>query len=116
MSEKVETLQEVINKRAFKRLDEDLDAIHQFISNNAILSRTWHNGRQKSMPTVGIKKGGEGKEVYIPFLFHPSSEFRKSVREYWEPEYIAEETRRFVNEVEKVRQDVDYLLDNVGPL
>lgn len=140
MTEKTNTvnsLQEVINKRASKRLIRDLLNLSEYISQNRLLY-----SNELDMPKLFIKNSdnpallalidGEKntKRVYLqsefssaPFhnMFAVSSStsnpsvsgaFAKYLYSFWLPKYIEEETQTFIERIDDLKEDVEYLLDN----
>jgi hypothetical protein len=122
----VDTLQATINKRAADRLDADLQAASKFIRENRLLSITSDNDHGMSAPSLSyeIRAEQDGQKAkvnttqpYYIFKYEKScgtihsAWYMDRLREYWLPIYIEEETQMFVQKVDQVKEDVNYLLD-----
>lgn len=123
MNKNIVQIQELINKKAIKRLREDLQQVSDFIQSNRLTSET-----NSGIPllTFDMLKG-EGQEkvyqdkkaAYWVFRYElasngtsvASSPFMDNLYEYWLPVYIQEETQLFFNKVIELRNEVDSLLE-----
>lgn len=137
-TENVNSLQEIINKKASLRLMDDLHKISEFFSGNRLLI-----GNGNGYPILYRDKNNNGFDIFTEasvsaatFRAKKESELEAaSVRshiwvtkhstgvqisaksyaadlyDYWLPIYIQEETESFVTKVEELRDDVDDLLN-----
>lgn len=116
----VEVLQELINKRALARLRKDLVEISTFIRGNRILSES--SIPQLTFKMVPDSKGEQKTDTKAPywvFQFEKSqygtdnysgSAYMQTLLDHWLPIYVAEESRLFMEQVEKLQGDVNDLL------
>lgn len=119
--ETVDSLQAIINKRAAAKLDTDLAAISTFVKENRILAQTDRGMPELTFNLIRVAGEEPATKKLTPFwLFqyaksgmsnYSSSSYMDQLRALWLPVYIQEETALFVEKVDKVREDVDYLLD-----
>lgn len=109
--EKVKNLQSLIDAKAEKRLNEELSKIDAFVKGNRLLQKT-----DSSLPFLVIQ-GSDGKvsesKGRAPYWFFQSgSEYMNLIKEHFLPIFIQEETKIFMDNVERIRDDVDALLDD----
>jgi len=126
--EQINTLQEVINKRAAARLDADLMEVSKFIRGNRLTAATdtpfpyltfnMLKGEGQDKPKQDTKapywvfqyeKSGYGSSI-------SSSAYMDQVRAYWLPKYIAEETANFIKQVDDMQAQADQLAEDVEDL
>lgn len=113
------TLQELINKRAEKKLDKDLMALSDFISANPLI---YDNGN--GCPLVRYKAKASGEDAWkdstlltmlkfskISYSDYCSgSQFMKDLREFHLPKYIKAETDLFMQKFDELTHDVAGLI------
>lgn len=115
----VSTLQAAINKRAEERLDRDLKGITIFFENNPILSRTGKNSIDEPFPELFEKRGDKMESVAPFWIFRFMSDrggqrtsyFMAKLKEYFLPDYIKSETEDFINRIDRLENETNYLLD-----
>lgn len=141
----VDSLQATINRKAEVRLKNDLLELSNQISGSRLISGIRDGDeaprlfmRKEGAKSVLAKVDGEtsNKHVYlkdhmtsnpIENLFGTTKEtyskepriygaFALQLFNYWLPFYIEEETRMFVERIEKIQEDVDYLNGSVANL
>lgn len=110
------SLQEIIEKRAEKKLKNDLLSLYDTISGNRILTG---NG----VPTLTIKKDEKVFEQRLTNLLlvrtSQDYDFKKQIDvqgiysnelfKHWLPIYIQEETNAFINKVDSLQEQIEEL-------
>lgn len=101
MGNDVKNLQDIINSRAEKRLEGDIKAIWEMVYSNPLLQRN-----DADMPQLFIQAQSNGQIIYKgsapKWVFEPKSEFMKKLYEYYLPQYLKEESERFVQQVDEL--------------
>jgi hypothetical protein len=125
--ETMNTLQEVINKRAETRLVKDLADIGIMLGKNRLTAAV--NGSQLetgNFPKLGIMENGKKDEV-IAFRSAFGADMQgkeariygvylQQLKEYWLPHYIAEETQIFMKRIDEMGDTVDQLREDTQTL
>lgn len=100
------TLQELIEQKAKRRLTEDLQAIARFVHGNRMLSDS-----SGDMLRLYLKnETGEGyQSIFIRDVLAFDNTWRRKLYQRWLPEYIKEETEGFLKKVEELSAQVEDL-------
>lgn len=96
----MEHLQKLINEKAEKRLDSEIQRLSEMIRASRLISIT-ENG---TIPDIN------GQKPY--WSLGASEDFFKGVKKYWLPIYQKEEAAEFVAKVERLNNDVINLMNN----
>ncbi len=103
----VKTLQELINERAEKRLNSDLSSLSKLIRDNPLLSPTDNPG----LPNIQIEGDSKPQKPFWFFEFNTrtsSNSFFNKVKDFWLPQYIAQETEDFIKKVDELMDFKDH--------
>jgi hypothetical protein len=125
--ETMNTLQEVINKRAENRLEKDLADMGIMLGKNRLTAAI--NGstlETEKYPRLGIMVEGKRDEV-VPFRTAFGADMQgneprvygvylKQLKDYWLPHYIAEETMTFLKRIDEIGDTVDQLREDTDTL
>lgn len=107
------TLQQLINKRAEHKLDGDIQELSKAIRSNKLIIDTTSG----NYPTLQMKHSdGTFASRSISDIFYWSSYLMKDLREYWLPKYIEEETKLFLKEIEDTKARVEILDDEINSI
>lgn len=102
MANSLADIQEIINKRAETRLNNDLNQITQFVRSNKILSPT-----NNELLRINV----EGEKKFPYWFFASDSGYMKKIKESLLPEYIAEESKAFIDKVNGLEKQVSDLMN-----
>lgn len=127
MTRDIKDLQKLIEQRAADKLAKDLFAIADRISKEVLLQPHRVNGSvDGKFPELAYTMSTTKPKVYTEEsnarLFGAQAQqytgyniwgvYLKQLQEYWLPIYIERESKEFLEKLDKVKEDVDYLLDN----
>lgn len=124
-TQKIDTLQQVINQRAEARLDRDMIEISDYIRGNRILANTEiPNLTYELYPKEDGKINLQKHPPFWVFQYEKrtsSSYISRSVymdrlRDYWLPIYIQEETNLFVSKIDELGEQVENLQNEIDNL
>ena len=108
MAKKLKDLQKLIEEKAYKRLCDDFDSVTKPICGSRLFTGDELN------KLFGIKKGEEAAEftsAYWAFMTDDNkSSYFSEIKRVWLPIYIDEESKRFLEDVERLKADVDNLM------
>lgn len=106
----MKSIQDLINERAENRLNNELGIITKFFQQNSLLSLTDNPG----VPEIYLEVEKGDKKEYIGqkprWFFDNISIYLDKVKEYWLPIYQAEENKKFIDEVNNLKNSVENLL------
>lgn len=108
MSTEMNTLQELINKRAEAKLDAEIDRMVKFVRDSRILDFS-RMGTPKDMPMLRIaNESGAGYQTQSirSIIGVRSSDHCKRLHSAWLPVYIKEETELFLKEFTELQERV----------
>lgn len=108
MSTEMNTLQELINKRAEAKLDAEIDRMVKFVRDSRILDFS-RMGTPKDMPMLRIaNESGAGYQTQSirSIIGVHSSDYCKRLHSVWLPVYIKEETELFLKEFTELQERV----------
>lgn len=126
-TQKIDTLQQVINERAAAKLDAHLIEISDYIRGNRLLSDT-------QIPNLTVhlvdEKGQEKPDTQtkapcwifeyerrsVSSSYIASGIYMKRLRDYWLPIYIQEETENFVKLIDQMGEQLDDIQNQVDNL
>lgn len=124
MARDIKDLQKLIEERATERLEVDLIALGKLVEKHPLLG-VGDDGPQLAYNVDYGKIVNERKVVRyetqsIGRLFgatyynqdHLWGEYLKQLRQFWLPKYIEEESKAFLDKLDQIQNDVDYLLNN----
>lgn len=94
-------IQQLINDKAEKKLNDDINAMIQAIRNIPVLTAT-----ETPSPMITF-----GEHTHYPFYFFSGGQFRKALYDYWLPIYQSREAKLFVDEVDRLKNDVQNLVN-----
>lgn len=100
-------IQELIDKKAENRLTKDLDNMRSTIFTIPIL--TGRHATDSSFPDMEFK-GMKSKPYW--FFNDGQGSFYKALYDFYLPIYKAEEAERFINEVNRLNENVNSLMNN----
>lgn len=106
------TIQKLIEERAAKRLDADLNAIHSFMYKNKFL-------QQEDESTKLYYPGspeGTFQLTTMRSLLSSSGYWTRKARTIWLPIYIKQETELFLKEFDQLKERMDKLEGEVANL
>lgn len=119
----ISTLQGSIDKRAEDKLDRDLKAICAFVEEHPILSRTGNSSKDEGFPVVYMQYGEGDKLKYESTTFYwlfkfmsrqggqSTSNYMQRLKAHLLPDYIKAETDEFLNRIDQLEEDTNYLLN-----
>lgn len=124
-TQKIDTLQQLINQRAEARLDRDMIEISDYIRGNRLLADT-------KLPelTYELYPQEDGKinlKKHPPFWvfqcekrtsgsYISRSVYMDRLRDYWLPIYIQEETNLFISKIDELGEQVENLQNDIENL
>lgn len=101
----IQSIQNLINKKARQRLDSDIDALNRTVRSGALRNLLGNT-------EVTIKLDNKDVTVALCDIFLQSN-IRNAIFNNNVERYIKEESEDFLEKVESLREDVDNLLENV---
>lgn len=105
------SLQEIIEERAEKRLTKDLKALAEYITNNRLLNEN----NDTEIPKIiynGVEQTFKGLFWINGRYF--SGTYIIELKKLWLPTYIKEETKSFVEKVDSFQEQLDDLKSGVN--
>lgn len=94
-------IQQLINDKAEKKLNDDINAMIKTIRNIPLLNAT-----EIPAPMMTF-----GEQTHYPYYIFGGVQFRKSLYDYWLPIYQSREAKLFVDEVDRLKNDVQNLVN-----
>lgn len=107
MAKELKDLQKLIEEKAEKRFNEDYFRDVAGIQNSNLFKHI------KNPQMFKCKRYSGSEEMQSAFwAFSQGYGFYERLKEYWLPIYISKEAEMFMEEVERIKADVDGLLNN----
>lgn len=105
------TIQKLIEQRAAKKLDADLNVIHAFMYQNKFLQQA--DESTKLYYPAG-SPGGTYQPITMRSLLSSSGYWTKETRKIWLPIYIKQETELFLKEFDELKERMENLEGEVS--
>lgn len=113
------SLQELINKRAEKKLDADLKSMDKVLSDAPLLKPGRHLEGDDfwfEAPMLELTVNDKAIQISMDRLLGKESRLRTLLKEYWLPVYIQRETKAFIGEHEELLSRLNELTNKVEDL